>query len=402
MATQYKTIFLGAGGGVSVESADIAKVASELGTYLKKNGWQAQGIKLPGLSSAGTTIKKAAAVLAKSKNSSQIKDLGFTPDLKVVAGIDTSGHLSATITGLLPPSKEGAAPVNFDKTIVIRKDWTKLEAELASDENVVVNLTKKNMSIIEDALDKLVTKHNGDLKKVTQDKVYAALLAKFKGGDKIINRAAEKQAKRYKTEVVDTTEADYGEIKKGTIALCAHGSREKINGTWIGTKLGKKTPAQIVALLTENTDKKRNLSKDFKGTVLLSGCFTAAGGIAPPGEKYDYDTYAGKVWQLLKAKGIKCKVVGQPGTASTNEDGSKNSVMPTKQDEKDALKAEIKELEKDLKKQKKKFDAGDKKAKKAASKKAQILFTKIKTAKDKSAQTWMKDLQVNYGLDPLR
>ncbi|WP_171175040.1 hypothetical protein [Ruegeria sp. HKCCD8929] len=402
MATQYKTIFLGAGGGVSVESADIAKVASELGTYLKKNGWQAQGIKLPGLSGAGTTIKKAAAVLAKSKNSSQIKDLGFTPDLKVVAGIDTSGHLSATITGLLPPSKEGAAPVNFDKTIVIRKDWTKLEAELASEENVVVNMTKKNMSIIEDALAKLVKKHDGDMKKVTKDKVYAALLAKFKGGDDVINRAAEKQAKKFKTTAVDTDQADFGNITTGTVVLAAHGSRVKESGITLGTKLGKKTPEQIVALLTEQTDKKKNLSKDFKGTVLLSGCFTAAGGIAPPGSNYDYDTFAGKVWRLLKAKGIKCKVSGMPGQARTGDDGNKSSVKPTEQDEYDALKKEFKELQAKLKKQDKKLKSKDPKTVKEANAAIKKLAPKLKQVRADKESKVMKELIMNYGLDPVR
>ncbi|MDC0660515.1 hypothetical protein N6L27_21110 [Leisingera sp. SS27] len=402
MATQYKTIFLGSGGGENVASADIAKMAMAIGKYLKDKGMQAQGIKLPGLKKAQALVAKCAKVQQVAQNSSQVKDLGFTPELSVVGGIDTSGHLSICITGMLPPPKEGKPPVNFDKTEVIRKDWNKLEAELADETNVVVNLTKKNISIIEEALDKLVAKHDGDLKKVRKDKVYGVLLEKFKGGDKVINRAAEKQAAKYKTKTVNTDEADFGELTTGTVALCAHGSREKINGIWLGTKLGKKSPDQIVDLLTGNKDKKKNLSKSFKGTVLLSGCFTAAGGIAPPGDKYDYDTYAGKVWRLLKAKGINCKVVGQPGTASTNEDGSKNSVMPTKQDEKDAYKAEIKALEKELQKLEKKLKSGDKATKKSATKKAQTLYSKIKDARNKSALTWMKDLQVNYGLDPLR
>lgn len=402
MAMQYKTIFYGKGGGVRVAEADIAKIAAEVGSYLKARKMQAQGIRLPGLKDAQKLMRKCAEVLEKARGSSQVKDLGFTPDLTVVAGIDTKGDLSATVTGLLPPSKAGKPPVTFEKTVVIRKGWLKLEEELAGDKNEVVNLTKKNLQIIEEALGKLVQKHGGDVKKVKADPLYAKLVDKYEGGDDVINRAAEKQAKLYKTPVHSTDEADFGQITTGTVALCAHGSREKINGVWLGTKLGKKTPEQIVELLTEQTDKKRNLSRKFKGTVLLSGCFTAAGGIAPPGETYDYDTYAGKVWRLLKAKGITCKVVGQPGTASTNEDGSKNSVMPTKQDEKDAYKAEIKAFEAELKKLKAKFAKGDAKAKKDANKKAGEIYAKLKVAKDKSAQTWMKDLQANYGLDPLR
>ncbi|MFL4472352.1 hypothetical protein ACERZ8_21640 [Tateyamaria armeniaca] len=103
MAMQYKTIFMGSGGGVDVDKADVAAIATELGKYLKTNGMQAQGIKLPGLKKAQTTIKKAAEILAKSRNSPLAQELGMAPELKVVAGIDTKGDMSATITGLLPP-----------------------------------------------------------------------------------------------------------------------------------------------------------------------------------------------------------------------------------------------------------------------------------------------------------
>ena len=402
MATQFKTILYGGPKGIAVDKADVAAIGQEAGKYLKARGMQAQGIKLPGLSKAQAMVAKCLKVQQAARASSQVKDLGFTPELVVLGGLDTKGDLSVSVTGVLPPAKPGGAPMAFEKSEVIRKDWAKLEKELGDEKNVVVNLTRQNMSIVEEALDKLVAKHGGDEKKVKADPVFKALLDKFQGGDRIINGAAEKQARLYRTEAVDTSDADFGEITTGTVALCAHGSREKVNGVWLGTKLGKKTPDELVTLLTGNKDRKKNLSKDFRGTVLLSGCFTAAGGIAPPGKDYDYDTYAGKVWTLLKAKGIKCKVVGQPGTASTNDDGSKNSVMPTRQDDKDAFKAEITQLEKDLKALDRKLKSGDAKTRKDATKKAQALYGKIKVARDKSALTWMKDLQVSYGLDPLR
>ena len=40
MAMQYKKIFLGEGGGVDVDKADVASIATELGKYLKANGMQ--------------------------------------------------------------------------------------------------------------------------------------------------------------------------------------------------------------------------------------------------------------------------------------------------------------------------------------------------------------------------
>ena len=64
MAMQYKTIFIGSGGGVDVDKADVGGIATELGKYLKSNGMQAQGIKLPGL-------KKAQKVIGKGTRGSQ-------------------------------------------------------------------------------------------------------------------------------------------------------------------------------------------------------------------------------------------------------------------------------------------------------------------------------------------
>lgn len=402
MAMQYKTIFIGSGGGVDVDKADVAGIATELGKYLKSNGMQAQGIKLPGLKKAQSLIKKTAALLEKSRNSPLAQELGMPPELKVVAGIDTKGDLSATITGLLPPSKSGKPPINFDKTEVIRKGWTALEKELSSEKNVVVNLTKKNYQIIEAAADKLLAKHNGNLDAVYKDPTYKKLVDKYNDGDKkVINGAVAKQAKKFKVAAVDTEEADFGEVTTGNIILAAHGSRVKEQGKTVGTKLGRKTPEQIVALLTEQSDKSKNLSKKFNGTILLSGCFTAAGGI-PPSDDYDYAPFAQKVWNLLKKKGIKCKVSGLPGQARTDADGNKKSVMPTEQDSYDALKAEVKQMEADLKKQKGKLAKGDKAAKAAANKKIAALMPKLKAARATKESKVMNELIMSYGLDPVR
>ncbi|WP_299733549.1 hypothetical protein [uncultured Tateyamaria sp.] len=402
MAMQYKKIFIGEGGGVDVDKADVASIATELGKYLKANGMQAQGIKLPGLKKAGSLIQKSAAILEKSRNSPLAQEMGMSPELKVVAGIDTKGDMSATITGLLPPSKSGKPPINFDKTEVIRKGWTALEAELSNETNVVVNLTKKNLQIIEGALEPLLKKYNGDMAALHKDAKFQKLLAKYNDGDvKVINKAAEKQAKKFQTPAVDTLAADFGEMTTGTVILAAHGSRVKEQGKTVGTKLGRKTPEQIVALLTEQSDKSKNLSKDFKGTVLLSGCFTAAGGI-PPSDDYDYAPFAQKVWNLLKKKGIKCKVSGLPGQARTDADGNKKSVIPTEQDEYDALKQEVADLKAEWKKQQAKFDKGDKKAKAAANKKIKELMPKLKKANASKEAKVMNELIMSYGLDPVR
>lgn len=402
MAMQYKTIFYGGKTGISVAKADIASIASEVGSYLQGNGMQAQGIKLPGLGDAMKLVQKAAAELKKALRSSNVKDLGFTPDLKVVGGIDAKGNLSATVTGLLPPAKPGKPPVNYEETAVIRKDWGKLEDELKAEKNVVVNMTKQNWSIIAPQVDDLVKKHDGDIAAVRADKDFKALLKKYEDGDDVINKAAENQAKKFKTKEQTTTEADFGEMTTGTVVLAAHGSRADLpSGKTLGIKLGKKSPQEIVDLLTGNKDKAKNLSKDFKGTVLLSGCFTAAGGIAPEGD-YDYDTFAGKVWTLLKAKGINCKVSGMPGQARTDAKGDKSSVMPTEQKEYDRLKKEFAELVKAIDKLKPKLESKDPKVVEVVNKKLKEMNEKLKAVHAEKESKVMKQLIMNYGLDPVR
>ncbi len=399
---QYKNIFYGGKTGITVAKADIAAMAQEVGSYLQANGMQAQGIKLPGLGDAQKLVTKAAGELKKALSSSNVKDLGFTPDLKIIGGIDTKGDLSATVTGLLPPAKPGKPPVNYEETVVIRKEFTKLEKELQSGKNVVVNMTKKNWNIIGPAITKLVEKRNGDIDKVKADKVFTALLKEYNDGDDVINKAAANQAKKFKTTEPTTDQADFGDMTTGTVVLAAHGSRADLpSGKTLGIALGKKTPEQIVELLTGQKDKAKNLSKAFKGTVLLSGCFTAAGGIAPEGD-YNYDTFAGKVWNLLKAKGINCKVSGMPGQARTSGDGDKSSAKPTEQKEYDKLKKEfngpvvaIQNLEPQLK-------SKDPKVVTAVNKKIKEMNEKLKTVNAEKESKVMKQLIMNYGLDPVR
>lgn len=403
MAMQYKKILYGGKGGIAVNKADIASVADAAGAYLKENGLQAQGIRLPGLTAAQKAVASASKDLKKALSSSNVKDLGFTPELKVVAGIDAKGDLSSTITGLLPPPKSGKPPVNYEETTVIRKDWKGLEAELAQDKNVVVNLTKKNWSIIEPKVDQLVKKHNGDVAKVKADPSFKALIKEYEDGDDVINKAVDNQAKKFKATPQDTDDADFGGIKSGTVVLAAHGSRDTLpSGKTIGIALGKKTPQQIVELLTEQKDPSKNLSKKFNGTVLLSGCFTAAGGIAPEGVKYDYDTFAGKVWNLLKAKGINCKVSGMPGQARTTAAGDKMSVKPTEQKKYDQLKKEYQTLQSAIKKLEPKLKAKDPKVVAVVNKQVTEMKKKLKAVGAEKESKVLNELIMSYGLDPVR
>jgi hypothetical protein len=281
--------------------SDVANLVSELNAvlekYVKQEGIpEHQMIKLPGLNEASESVKAYKKELAGSKN-----------ELAVRGGINGSGHLAVTISGIVP--RKGK-PVPIDDEIIVRKDFATVIEEMKNEAHAVVNLQK---------------------------------------GNDIIDRASTKQGGKFGTPVQEPDDADFGDIKTGFVVLAAHGGRAEVNGTIIGTSLGKRSAADIVKLLTEG-DKKKRLHPDFSGTVWLSGCFTAAGGIAPPGHKFDHESFARSVWELLKAKGYKkATVKGQPGTARTDAQGDKSSVTPTGQKDYDKLKKELADLNQELK-----------------------------------------------------
>jgi len=282
--------------------SEINNIAAELNTVLGKFCIEQgiadpQGIKLPGLNDALKSVKSYKDEVKGTKN-----------ELAVRGGINDKGHLAVTFNGILP--RKGK-PVKIDDEVIIRKDFAPLVEQLRNENHAVVNLQK---------------------------------------GDETIDRAATNQAKKFGTTVEEPDDADYSGITTGNVILAAHGSRTEVNGTIIGTKLGKRSPAEIVALLTEG-DKDKRLSREFSGTVWLSGCFTASGGIAPPGENFDHESFARSVWELLKSKGYKkATVKGQPGIARTDAEGNKSSVTPTGQKDYDKLKKLLPQLQTDIKK----------------------------------------------------
>src|SRR5207245_227700 len=104
-------------------------------------------------------------------------------------------------------------------------------------------------------------------------------VANIQPGDATIDKAAEAQAKKFGLNAAQKSRdnIDVGGIKVGTVVLAAHGTPVQVGlDHVIGSHLGQKTAAQIVALLTESADEKKRLSPKFHGTILLSGCFTAA------------------------------------------------------------------------------------------------------------------------------
>jgi hypothetical protein len=278
MPVSYKTYLypgIGKSGGKAL--AEVKDLMGEfnkaLVAYLKQEKiHDPQGIRLPGMS-------KAASMITKAK-----KDAGSNP-LTVRGGISNSGDLVISVNGILPPAKPGGKPTNYDVSTIVREDFSVLMQEMKTEANAVVNLQP---------------------------------------GDRVIDRAAAKQSAKFNAPTQLEADMDVGAIRTGTVVLAAHGGKAAVSGTVIGTALGRKTPEQIVALLTDNPDKRKRLSKKFNGTVLLSGCYTASGSGAIP-EGYDYSVFAGKVKKLLDSKGYKGFVVkGVPGPAQTKDSGEKS------------------------------------------------------------------------------
>jgi hypothetical protein len=247
-------------------SGDLMKSVNAY--FAKENLHDTQGVALPGLSKAVDLLKAAK------------KDAG-TNELTVKGGLDGKGDLIISVTGILP------GPKPYEKFAIVRPGFAKVVEEMKTESHAVVNLQK---------------------------------------GDGAVDKSAADLAKGFKTTAQTPDAADFGGITTGNVVMTAHGTPGKVSGILIGKELGSRTPEQIVQLLTAGTDKKKNLSKAFSGTVMLVGCYTASGtGAVPPG--YDYSTFAGKVLQLLRAKGYsKCNVKGMPGEAVVSNDGTKTTV----------------------------------------------------------------------------
>jgi hypothetical protein len=141
------------------------------------------------------------------------------------------------------------------------------------------------------------------------------------GKDKIIKDSVKDTGA--KLGVAPSKDPNFGEIT-GNIVLTAHGRPQTMpSGRVVGVALGKKSPKDIVTLLTGSKDPKKRIGKDFNGQITLCGCFTASGG--PEGEKQD-DPFAKKVHALLVSGGYtKASVVGYPGATITVDVAGKDS-----------------------------------------------------------------------------
>jgi hypothetical protein len=142
------------------------------------------------------------------------------------------------------------------------------------------------------------------------------MVVNLQKGDGVIDRASDKMAKVQKTTAVEGKDAEFGKITGSTpIVLVAHGRENKESpGKFYGEKFARKSPQELVNMLTENTDPNKCLAKDYSGVIYLDGCFTA--------EQGGMNNYCATVWSLLKAKGYKnAKVKGNLGAAATTVEG---------------------------------------------------------------------------------
>lgn len=138
-------------------------------------------------------------------------------------------------------------------------------------------------------------------------------------GDPTIDRASDKQAKKFNGPGAEASDED-GKLKglntKKKIVLCGHGGGPDVSGdqTYTASEFGGKSSDEIVKFLI-----KKGLSPKYDGTIYLSGCHTAAGFNNPK-------SFAANVHATFAAKGYKLlSVAGTPGTATTTDEGDKTA-----------------------------------------------------------------------------
>jgi hypothetical protein len=177
-----------------------------------------------------------------------------------------------------------------------------------------------------------------------KQKTQTAMVVNLDKGDDVIDEAATDMAKAKNTTAVEGKDAKFAGISGSTpIILLAHGDEDKTStGQIYGKDFAGKQPKELVAMLLDNKDEKKRLSKDYAGTIYLDGCFTAQGGAMK--------NYTMQVWDLLKGRGLKnVRVKGNLGAAATMESGDEVVTTTEAEEKADKLEAEAdKALEKIL------------------------------------------------------
>lgn len=270
MPTKLDPVILNAEKKTNLGSVHMGEVAQAVAHSLEEFGQKGvQGVVMDKTATKFITDQKA-----KHKAGSYFMQAGvLTADTKINGKVVSKGSLV-----LYVGEKTDAT---FAEMNVLVKDYTKLKAKLAASNASVTNLDPH--------------------------------------GDKIISDSVRDTSAKLGAQ----NDLGFGEIT-GNIVLTAHGTPAKVpSGRVIGSALGRRTPEQIVDLLTTDKDPKKRVSKKYNGTLTLCGCFTASGG--PEGEKQD-DAFAKKVLDLFRKKGYKAiSVVGYPGATITDSGANTDS-----------------------------------------------------------------------------
>jgi hypothetical protein len=170
----------------------------------------------------------------------------------------------------------------------------------------------------------VLVKNYVDIKAELEASTAAVVHVQPNDANQAVRRSATALADRLGTKVQEEADAEFGDVT-GDVMLCAHGDPKITAGRVVGVSLGEKSPEQIVALLTKNTDKSKNLAKGYRGKITLTGCFTGSGG--PEAHEADHP-FAQKVKALLDKAGYKSAVVSAfPGpVAVARSDGVKDGL----------------------------------------------------------------------------
>lgn len=249
----------------------------------------------------------------------------YGEDKKITPDKFNVGHLTKAVSDDL----EEHGQKGVQGMVVKGNDATKLLADLKKDGKLPADAYLVAGTDAKDLWFQVRSK--ADSKKNTEVKIvagYVALRDKLAsatnkvlvvghGDDAGIQRSAEAKGVQMKAApqtAEKAGEADLGDLT-GNLVLIAHGTPKVLPGRVIGTKLGSKTPDQIVDILTASKEKSKRIGKGYDGKIFLAGCFTASGG--PEAEAQD-DAFAKKVFDKLRSKGYaKAVVVGYPGATTT-------------------------------------------------------------------------------------
>jgi len=282
-----------------------------------------------------------------SANEVLIKSKVLQKDLEGLNSLKS--ELASKMGSKLKDSYAWVRPVALDfKKYDKLKDSKKLKGK--SGLKYAVKVDNKLKTIIFSVLEGSKELENVPIFSKLDEIIKQAEVINLQPGDSTMQSASSKQALKFNADADAKSDADdpakLNKInKKKKIVLCGHGGRSDVSGAdqiYTANKFGGKNADEIVKFLI-----KQGLSKNYQGTIYLSGCHTAAGFNDPK-------SFANVVHRGLASKGYKkLSVAGTPGEAWTSASGDKGAIPAVVSEDLTKTKARtvklIKNLEKALK-----------------------------------------------------